>query len=336
MLRSEEEQFGIISSFASWLKISPVKLQFKSFTRKADSGKHIAMVREELEAEENEACKKQGEGYIRFIRDVGNREALTRRFFLIFQYEEVRRGDGTDKSEVYSLIQTVEQNARTYFSQCGNTIIQPEDPDEATAEILYMFFNRNSCVEEPFTERIKRVVSDAMASKGKVIGIDDVPKIRMAHFVSPRGIDFSHTGHIVMDGIYYSFLYIKGEGCNTYVRTHAGTNIPIGTMANEELRSLRRTAHYYFNRLYLSGLMSRNEAYLWLSEQLSAPLSEAHIGKLGEYYCRQVIEKSKKMLEEYTRKGKIKGKVYSIHENDRGTEGEGRNKYGTGRKSNCG
>ena len=38
MLRSDEEQFSIISSFASWLKISPMKLQFKSITRKADSG----------------------------------------------------------------------------------------------------------------------------------------------------------------------------------------------------------------------------------------------------------------------------------------------------------
>ena len=37
MLRSEEEQFGIISAFANWLKISPMRLQFKSVTRKADS-----------------------------------------------------------------------------------------------------------------------------------------------------------------------------------------------------------------------------------------------------------------------------------------------------------
>ena len=37
MLRSGEEQFSIISSFASWLKISPMRLQFKSITRKADS-----------------------------------------------------------------------------------------------------------------------------------------------------------------------------------------------------------------------------------------------------------------------------------------------------------
>lgn len=45
LLRSSEEQYNIISSFASWLKISPMKLQFKSVSRKADSDKHVAMVR---------------------------------------------------------------------------------------------------------------------------------------------------------------------------------------------------------------------------------------------------------------------------------------------------
>jgi hypothetical protein len=51
LLRSSEEQYNIISSFASWLKISPVQLQFKSVTRRADSDKHVAMIREELAAE---------------------------------------------------------------------------------------------------------------------------------------------------------------------------------------------------------------------------------------------------------------------------------------------
>ena len=41
LLRSDEEQMNIISSFASWLKISPMRLQIKSITRKADSDKHM-------------------------------------------------------------------------------------------------------------------------------------------------------------------------------------------------------------------------------------------------------------------------------------------------------
>ena len=146
-LRSDEEQFNIIASFASWLKISPMRLQFKSITRKADSDKHIAMVRKELEQEENPQCRELGEDYIRLIKDVGSREALTRRFFLVFQYEAIGRNESDDYAKIYGMLQTAEQNARAYFTQCGNSIVQPKDPDEAVAEILYMFFNRRSCVE---------------------------------------------------------------------------------------------------------------------------------------------------------------------------------------------
>lgn len=74
MLRSAEEQSGIISTFASWLKISPIKMQFKSITRRADSDKHIALLKEDIEREDNERCKTLGEGYIQLIKDVGNRE----------------------------------------------------------------------------------------------------------------------------------------------------------------------------------------------------------------------------------------------------------------------
>lgn len=244
MLRSSEEQFGIISSFASWLKISPMRLQFKSITRKADSDKHVAMVRKELENEDNEQCKHLGEGYIKLIKDVGSREALTRRFFLIFQYEELHRTDSDDLGKIYGALQTAEQTARAYFMQCGNTILQPKDPDEAAAEILYMFFNRRSCVDEPFSSRVNRVVVDTMAAKNKVIGIDPVPHIKMVNFIAPRGISLNHSNYIVMDGLYYSFLYIKGDGYPSAVRAgwmssliNAGEGIDVDVHLRRENRS---------------------------------------------------------------------------------------------------
>ena len=49
--------------------------------------------------------------------------------------------------------------------------------------------------------------------------------------------------------------------------------------------------------LYESGYMSKQDAYQWLADLIMAPLSEAHIGHLGEYYCKQVIEESRKLLE---------------------------------------
>lgn len=44
LLRSTSEQKNIVASFASWMKISPIKIQIKVLTKKADIGKHLNMV----------------------------------------------------------------------------------------------------------------------------------------------------------------------------------------------------------------------------------------------------------------------------------------------------
>lgn len=287
MLRSEEEQYEIICSFASWLKISPVHLQFKSITRKADSDKHIAMLRKEMATEESEQCKKLGEGYIRLIKDVGSREALTRRFFLIFRYEELRRNENSDYGQICSTLLTAEQNARAYFMQCGNNILQPKDPDEATAEILYMFFNRRSCVEEPFHSRVDRIVLDTMAAKNKVIGIDPVPHIRMAHFIAPRGIDLTHRNYIIMDGLYYSFLYIKGNGYPNKVRAgwmssliNAGEGIDVDVFLRRENRSKtidKVAQRIRLNRTKLKSMQDTSTDY----EELAGSIQAGYFIKQG-------------------------------------------------------
>ena len=287
MLRSEEEQYEIICSFASWLKISPVHLQFKSITRKADSDKHIAMLRKEMATEESEQCKKLNEGYIRLIKDVGSREALTRRFFLIFRYEELRRNENSDYGQICSTLLTAEQNARAYFMQCGNNILQPKDPDEATAEILYMFFNRRSCVEEPFHSRVDRIVLDTMAAKNKVIGIDPIPHIRMAHFIAPRGIDLTHRNYIIMDGLYYSFLYIKGNGYPNKVRAgwmssliNAGEGIDVDVFLRRENRSKtidKVAQRIRLNRTKLKSMQDTSTDY----EELAGSIQAGYFIKQG-------------------------------------------------------
>ncbi len=106
------------------------------------------------------------------------------------------------------------------------------------------------------------------------------------------------------DGIYRNndknaMLYVcsRYPECDAYVRVHPGTSIPMGSLADQKLRTLRRTAHRAFDRLYQSGRMSRQDAYRWLADLMCVPLSQAHIGYLGEYYCRQVIQKSRELLE---------------------------------------
>ena len=95
--------------------------------------------------------------------------------------------------------------------------------------------------------------------------------------------------------------------CDSYVKVHPGTKLPMGSLANKELRLLRRKAHHHFDQLYETGFMSRVDAYEWLSAVLGLPMGKTHIGQLGPYYCQQVIDESKKLL--HAQKGRINRSV---------------------------
>lgn len=84
--------------------------------------------------------------------------------------------------------------------------------------------------------------------------------------------------------------------CDSYVMACAGTLKPMGSLAGPKLRKLRRQAHLSFNKLYETGLMSKRKAYEWLSYITQSPMSHAHIGHLGDYYCGVVIRESEKKL----------------------------------------
>jgi len=106
------------------------------------------------------------------------------------------------------------------------------------------------------------------------------------------------------DGIYKensrnTQLYVcsKYPACDSYVRAYPGTTVPVGSLANSQLRSLRTTTHRHFDKLHETGVMTRKEAYGWLAFMLQSPLSQAHIGYLSEYYCNLIIEESGKLLE---------------------------------------
>ena len=278
-LRSDEEQYNIISSFASWLKISPMRLQCKAITRRADSDKHVALVKQELSQEENPQCRAMGEDYLGLIQQVGSREALTRRFFLIFQYEAAGRDDG-DYARIVGSLQAAEQTARAYFLQCGNSIVQPANPDEATAEILYQIFNRRSCQTEPFQTRVDRVVLDAMLSQGLTVGLDPVPEIPVTEFLAPRGIDLTHRNYILMDGRYYTVLYIRGDGYPSRVRAgwmsaliNAGEGIDIDIHLRREIRSKaidKVAQRIRLNRTKLKGMQDTSTDYEELHNSIQA------------------------------------------------------------------
>lgn len=181
LLRSDEEQWGIISTFASWLKISPMRLQFKSVTRKADSDQYVAGLQADLEQE------------------------------------------------------TV----------------------------------------------------DAMAARKRVVGIDPVPHIRTSNFIAPRGLDLTHPGYLVMDGIYYTYLYVRKNGFPQTVRggwmsalINAGEGVDVDLHLRREIRgkTIDRVAQRIrLNRTKLRELQDTSTDY----EELAGSIQAGYYIKQG-------------------------------------------------------
>ena len=120
LLRSTREQQSIIFSFISYLKISPVKLQIKMISKKADINKHLNQAQLELERETDPNCRQLQKDYIQFVRRLSSREAVSRRFFLIFEYEPFNVNRKVEETEILAALETAAQTAKTFLYQCGN------------------------------------------------------------------------------------------------------------------------------------------------------------------------------------------------------------------------
>lgn len=90
------------------------------------------------------------------------------------------------------------------------------------------------------------------------------------------------------------------RNCRAFVGVHPGTDTPLGTLANEELRRYRKAAHFWFDKIWKSPtrITTRDKAYKWLSKELGLPKEETHIGMFEKEQCEKVMEISQKKLQE--------------------------------------
>ena len=208
LLRNEREQRNIIYSFMSYLKISPVKLQFKVLTRRADINNHIKTVEDELMHETNEQCRLMQKDYLQFVQQISAREAVTRRFFLIFEYEPWSNTRKSEEDEAITTLQAAVQTAINYLRQCGNKVVVPENEDEFVIDILYNLMFRNESAIKPLTQKVTETAAFHMANNPNY----DLDSIPAAEFFAPREIDFTHGRYICIDGLYYAYLFVPSDG----------------------------------------------------------------------------------------------------------------------------
>ena len=88
----------------------------------------------------------------------------------------------------------------------------------------------------------------------------------------------------------YGFIYLCDAypDCDARVRCHPKTIIPLGTLANKELRKCRSLVHRKFDPLWQLGVFSsRQTAYKWLSKVMKLRLERTHVAMFEIRQCQR-------------------------------------------------
>lgn len=210
LLRSVREQKHIIASFASWMKISPVHIQIKVLTKKADISKHLNAIERDMDREQDPKCRELQKDYYNLIKTIGSREAITRRFLIIFEYEPAFTNRKSDYSEVVSTLETAARTAKQYFTHCDNVVITHDDENAFLLNVLYAIFDREISEKVPIEKRIHDLqLRQAIESTPEGITVPQV--------IAPECIDLRHGSYVVIDGVYHAYLIVPSSGFNPHV-----------------------------------------------------------------------------------------------------------------------
>ena len=113
-----------------------------------------------------------------------------------------------------------------------------------------------------------------------------------------KSTDFIDSSYVYKKS--YGMIYIC-KPCGAYVGTHKGTDRALGRLADWELRTAKKKAHFYFDKISRTGLINkiwtdflpctknREKAYIWLSKQMKLEREFCHIGMFSVEQCNQAI-----------------------------------------------
>ena len=104
-------------------------------------------------------------------------------------------------------------------------------------------------------------------------------------------VEANHVDSEVIYGKSFGYFYL----CSNYPECDArvgatGIGRPVGTLAREPLRELRKQCHAKLDPLWRSGLLTRSETYVYLQKIMRLfEATDAHIGQFDEGRCRTFL-----------------------------------------------
>ena len=185
------------------------KIQIKAMCDFFNPEKLIKNIQKESKKYNDPSILEARDNYIRHILHYSNAEAISTRYFIIYQYAgDIEGNISKDFTEICLQMEETENFIRDICKRCGNITYNPggiKEKNRAITEFLYYFFNRNTSRKESLESRATRIKNDFKAFT-EATGIKKDYNIR--DLIASKGIRFTNHTFAYMDGMYYSYLGI--------------------------------------------------------------------------------------------------------------------------------
>lgn len=208
---SNREKNSVVDAFYQYRRIAPDFIHLKSFTVQPDITDMISNIKYTCQNETNPAFQSSLQDYINHLQNLSSKQTVTKRYFVIFQYEPKNRASSSDINTVYQQVNERVIDAKRAFLRMGNVILDHPDENLFQGEVLYRFFNRKTSRKETFNERIFRISSDTKLYYESIH--QKVPEnADIRSFLAPKGLQFINPDYYIMDGLYYTHVILTANG----------------------------------------------------------------------------------------------------------------------------
>ena len=123
LLKSREEQEQVIYDFEKFLRIAPDNFQIKVLAKKTDISSYLQRLNENIACEPDEKCRAMMEDSRKLLIDLGQNEAISRRFFLAFEAPKQELRMQTEE-EIERVLCRMRDRTLTYLQEAEGQVNQ--------------------------------------------------------------------------------------------------------------------------------------------------------------------------------------------------------------------
>lgn len=203
---STETQNDVIDGFATLLKGAPANIHIKTMAKSADIEAFIERMYEKLEQETDPKCREMMLDYIATLRKNATGNAVSRQFFVIVEYDENMARRDTTVDDRKRFLEVTVSKLKQHFRFCNNSVIEFSDITDEVDFIYRMFYDllgRFNTFGLSYYDKLDFSYGQVAANPTR--------SARAVDFIAPIVLDLSHRKYVVIDGVYYGYMYIPKE-----------------------------------------------------------------------------------------------------------------------------